>query len=66
MNICTVSYGKGKEYNKYSGKLICEEYHINGYLNGKGKEFDRDSNLKLEGEYLVGNSNGKGKEYKNE
>ena len=31
--------------------------------NGKGKEYDLDSELIFEGEYLNGERNGKGKEY---
>ena len=49
--------GKGKEYDKYSDKLLFEGEYINGKRNGKGIEYDyKDGNsyLKFEGEYLNG------------
>ena len=56
--------GKGKEYDKYSDKLLFEGEYINGKRNGKGIEYDyKDGNsyLKFEGEYLNGNRwNGNG------
>ena len=50
----------GKGYDK-NGNIIYEL--ING--NGKVKEYDNYGYLIFEGEYLNGNRNGKGKEYKN-
>ena len=38
-------------------------FYLNGSRNGKGEEYDYDSNLIFEGEYLNGKRNGKGKEY---
>ena len=38
-------------------------YEINNDINGKGKEYYWNGNLKFEGEYLNGKRNGKGKEY---
>ena len=35
-------------------------------MNGKGKEYDYEGNLKYEGEYLNDERHGKGKEYDNE
>ena len=50
-----------KEY-RYNG--IFEGEYINGEKNGKGKEYDKYSELMFEGEYFNGNRwNGKGTEY---
>ena len=53
-------------YKKWNGKGFDENGNIiyeliNG--NGKVKEYDLDSRLEYEGEYLNGKRNGKGKEY---
>ena len=54
--------GKGKEYNKYTGKLIFEGEYLNGKKwNGKCIEYYNNSKLKFEGEYLNGEKK-KGKE----
>ena len=58
-------YGKewdGKGYNPKNNNI---EYTLN---KGKGyiKEYDDDGKLEFEGEYLNGERNGKGKEYKHE
>ena len=55
--------GKGKEYQKYNGKiLIFEGEYKNGQKNGKGIEY-RNKYKYFEGEYLKGLKNGKGKYY---
>ena len=46
--------GKGKEYDKYSDKLMFEGEYINGKRNGKGIEYYDFCNLTFEGEYLNG------------
>ena len=38
---------------------------LNGKINGKGKEYYFNGNIKFEGEYLNGKKHGKGKDYKN-
>ena len=38
-------------------------YKLDNKINGKGKEYNDDGDLKFEGEYLNGKRNGKGKEY---
>ena len=53
----------GKEYIKYTDRLLYEGEYLNGKRNGKGKEFYDDGKLLFEGEYLKGYRNGKGKEY---
>jgi len=55
--------GKGlvKEYD--DDKLIFEGEYLNGEKNGKGKEYDPNSNLIYEGEFLNGKRNGIGKLY---
>ena len=45
-------YGKGKEYDDDSGRLIFESEYINGKKNGKGKEYDYSGRLGFECEYL--------------
>ena len=46
--------GYAKEYNNNDGKLIFEGEYKNGKRNGKGKEYDKYSNLIFDGEYLDG------------
>ena len=53
--------GKVKEYDKV-GYLLFEGEYLNGWRNGKGKEYWNDI-LIFEGEYLNGEKNGMGKEY---
>ena len=54
---------KAKEYN-IQDILVFEGEYLNGYRNGKGKEYKLNQ-LVFEGEYLNGLRNGKGKEYNN-
>ena len=56
--------GKVQEYNIY-GFLIFSGEYLNGFRNGKGKEYI-NGELIFEGEYLNGLRNGKGKEYDND
>ena len=46
--------GYGKEYNKFSKKLIFEGNYLNGEKNGKGIEYFSNGVKKIEGEYLNG------------
>ena len=39
--------------NYYDGKLIFERVYLNGEKNGKGKEYNLDSKLIFEGEFLI-------------
>ena len=57
------SIGKGKEYDKWNGKLRFEGEYLKGKRNGKGKEYYSNGKLKFEGEYLNGERNENGKEY---
>ena len=54
--------GYGEEYNQKTNYLIFEGEYLKGKRNGKGKEYDNNSNLIFEGEYLNGKRN-YGKEY---
>ena len=55
--------GKGivKIFN-YLNELVYEGEFLNGNINGKGKDFNKNL-MRYEGEYLDGNRHGKGKEY---
>ena len=50
-----------KEFQR--SRLLYEGDILNGELNGKGKEYDKDERILYEGEYKNGERNGKGKEY---
>ena len=54
--------GYGEEYNQKTNYLIFEGEYLKGKRNGKGKEYDNNSNLIFEGEYINGKRN-YGKEY---
>ena len=52
-----------KEYIQDSNKSIFEGEYLNGKRNGKGIEYDTNSEIKFEGQYLNRLKNGKRKEY---
>ena len=54
--------GKVKENNNYKEYLVFEGEYLNGFKNGKCKEY-YDDKLEFEGEYLNGKRHGKCKEY---
>ena len=54
---------KGKEYNYLEDLIFEGEFKNNKRWKGKGKEY-LEGGLVFEGEYLYGERNGKGKEYK--
>ena len=57
--------GNGKEYDYYNSKFIFEGVYLNGKKwIGKGREYDKNNNLRFEGEYLY-NHRIKGKYYNN-
>ena len=59
--ITNLNDGKRKEYDLKIKQLIYEGECLNGFKNGKVKEYG-DCKLIFEGEYLKEKRNGKGKE----
>ena len=46
--------GKGKEYYGFDDKILFEGTYLNGKRHGKGIEYDKNGNIKFEGEYSNG------------
>ncbi len=48
--------GNSKEY--ISGRLFFEGEYKNGIRNGKGREYDKDGEIKFEGDFVNGECEG--------